>query len=94
MLNKQLQDQTTYLNEKYERLTTDYEKRIRQMAMEIRSRMGDPCVPFYWLHDPSDNQLTSSSCVASVLLFFSSDTAFVSYLLYLKVQMFKFIIST
>jgi hypothetical protein len=55
MLNQPLQDQTTYFNEKYERLTTDYEK-LRQMAMEIRSHMGDPCVPLSWLHDPSDNQ--------------------------------------
>jgi len=56
MLNQQLQDQTTYdLNEKYERLTTDYEK-LCQMAMEIRSHMGDPCVPLYWIYDPSNNQ--------------------------------------
>jgi hypothetical protein len=55
MLNQRLQDQTTYLNEKYERLTTVYEE-LCQMAMEIRSHMGDPCVPPYWLHGPRDDQ--------------------------------------
>jgi len=53
MLDHRVQDQTTHLNEKYERLTMDYEE-LRQVVMKMRSHMGHPCAP-YWPHGLGDN---------------------------------------
>jgi len=39
-----LQQHTTHLTEKYERLSTDYEQ-LHQMVMEMRSHMGGTCAP-------------------------------------------------
>ena len=55
MLNRRVHDRTTHLNEKYERLTADYEK-LCQIVIEIRSHMDDPCAPPYWIHSPGDDQ--------------------------------------
>jgi hypothetical protein len=44
MLDKRVHDRTTYLNEKYKRLTMDYEE-LRQVVMEMRSQMSDTCAP-------------------------------------------------
>ena len=43
MLDQQVQDQTTYLNDKYKWLTADYEE-FRRLVMEIRSYMWSLCV--------------------------------------------------
>jgi hypothetical protein len=44
MLDQRVQDQTTHLNEKYERLTVDYEE-LHRMVMKIRSQISSTCVP-------------------------------------------------
>ena len=45
------------LKQQYERLSTDYDQ-LRQMVMEIRSRMGDDtCAAFFWLYDLGNNHL-------------------------------------
>jgi len=44
----------TYLNEKYERLSVDYEKLLR-MVIDIRSQMGGTCAPPYWPYNPWDD---------------------------------------
>jgi hypothetical protein len=44
MLDQRVYDQTTLLNEKYKRLTTDY-KELCRVVMEMRSHMGDLCAP-------------------------------------------------
>jgi len=64
--------------EKYERLTMDYEE-LRQVVIEMRINMSDPCASLYWPYGPSS---FSSSSAASVLDF-----------LYLNVQIFKFVIN-
>jgi hypothetical protein len=54
MLDQRVQDQTTYLNEKYERLIADYEELCR-VVMEMRSHMGGPYSPPFWPHGPDDD---------------------------------------
>jgi len=49
MLNQQVHDRTTHLNEKYKRLTADH-KELHRVVMEMRSHMGDPFAPSYWPH--------------------------------------------
>jgi nitrate/nitrite-specific signal transduction histidine kinase len=44
MLDQRVQDRTTHLNEKYERLTVDY-KKLRRVVMEIRSQISGTCAP-------------------------------------------------
>jgi len=46
MLNQQVQDETTHLDEKYEQLIADYEE-LRRVIIEMRSHNGDPCFPPY-----------------------------------------------
>jgi len=44
------------LKQQYERLSTNYDQ-LRQMVMEIRSRMGDDtCAALFWPYDPGNNQ--------------------------------------
>jgi len=45
----------THLNEKYERLATDYEE-LRRLVMMMRSQMGGACAPSNWPHGLGDNQ--------------------------------------
>jgi hypothetical protein len=47
-----LQQHTTHLTEKYERLSANYEQ-LRQMVMDIRSHMGDTCAPYFWSFSPN-----------------------------------------
>jgi len=43
------------LKQQYERLSMDYEQ-LRQMVMDIRSRMGDDtCAAPFWSYGPGDN---------------------------------------
>ena len=44
MLDQRVHDQTTHLNEKYERLTADY-KELRRVVMKIRSQISSTCAP-------------------------------------------------
>jgi hypothetical protein len=55
MLNQRVHDQTTHLNDKYERLTVDYEE-PRRLVMEIRSYMGGSYAPPKWPHGPGNDQ--------------------------------------
>jgi hypothetical protein len=55
MLDQQVQDQITHLNDKYEQLTTDYEE-LRRLVMEMRSHMGGLCAPPNWPPGLSDDQ--------------------------------------
>jgi hypothetical protein len=68
----------THLNDKYKRLIVDYEE-LRRLVMEIRSQMDD-------LYAPSlgDDQPASS---------YSYSAASILDLLYLNIQMFKFVIN-
>jgi len=44
------------LKQQYERLSMNYDQ-LRQMVMEIRSRMGDvTCAAPFWLYGPENNQ--------------------------------------
>jgi hypothetical protein len=44
------------LKQQYERLSTNYDQ-LRQMVMEIRSRMGDDtCAAPFWSYGPGNNQ--------------------------------------
>jgi len=43
MLDQRVQDRTTHLNEKYERLTADY-KELHRVVMKIRSQISSTCV--------------------------------------------------
>ncbi|KAL9346457.1 hypothetical protein Peur_061310 [Populus x canadensis] len=44
------------LKQQYERLSMDYDQ-LRQMVMEIRSRMGDDtCAASFWPYGPGNNQ--------------------------------------
>jgi hypothetical protein len=54
ILDQRVQDMTTYLNKKYERLIVDYEE-LCLVVMKIRSHMGGPCAP-YWPHDLGNDQ--------------------------------------
>ena len=56
MLDQRVQDQTTYLNEKYERLIADYEELCR-VVMKMRLHMGGPYSPPFWPHGPDDDYL-------------------------------------
>jgi hypothetical protein len=43
------------LKQQYERLSTDYDH-LRQMVMDIRSRMGDDtCAAPFWPYSPGNN---------------------------------------
>ena len=57
--------------QQYERLSTDYDQ-LRQMVMEIRSRMGDDtCAAPFWWYGPGNNQPPpprSSSSSAAILV--------------------------
>jgi len=44
MLDQQVQDQMTRLNDTYERFTVDYEE-LRQLIMEMRSQIGVSYAP-------------------------------------------------
>ena len=55
MLDQQVQDQITHLNDKYKRLTTDYEE-LRRLVMEMRSQMGGLCAPYNWVPGLGDDQ--------------------------------------
>ena len=55
MLYQRVQARTIHLNEKYKRLTADYEELCR-LIMEMRSRMGGTCAPLNWPHGRSDDQ--------------------------------------
>jgi hypothetical protein len=55
MLDQQVQDQITHLNDKYKRLTTDYEE-LRRLIMEMRSQMGGLCAPYNWAPGLGDDQ--------------------------------------
>jgi len=45
------------LKQQYQQLSTNYDQ-LRQMVMEIRSRMGeDTCAAPFWSYDPGNNQL-------------------------------------
>jgi hypothetical protein len=46
LLNQGLQERTTHLNEKYERLFAHYEE-LRRMVMNMRSLVGHTCAPLY-----------------------------------------------
>jgi hypothetical protein len=61
-----LQQHMAHLTEKYERLSVDYEQ-LCQMVMDMRSHMGDTCVPLF-LAIWSRERLTSSSSSAIVLV--------------------------
>jgi len=54
MLDQQVQDQTTHLNDKYAQLIVDYEELCR-LVMEMRSRMGGSCAPSNWLYSPNND---------------------------------------
>jgi hypothetical protein len=54
MLDQQVQDQTTHLNNKYAQLTIDYEELCR-LVMEMRSRMGGSCAPSNWPYNPNND---------------------------------------
>jgi hypothetical protein len=54
MLNQQVHDRTTHLNEKYKRLTEDHEE-LHRVVMEMRSHMGDPFAPSYWPYGLDDD---------------------------------------
>jgi len=44
------------LKQQYERLSTDYDQ-LRQMVMDIRSRMDDDtCATPFWPYGPGNNQ--------------------------------------
>jgi hypothetical protein len=44
------------LKQQYEQLSTNYDQ-LRQMVMEIRSRMGDDtCAAPFWPYGPRNNQ--------------------------------------
>ena len=44
------------LKQQYEQLSTNYDQ-LRQMVMEIRSRMGDDtCAAPFWSYGPGNNQ--------------------------------------
>jgi len=44
------------LKQQYERLSIDYDQ-LRQMVMDIRSRMGDDtCASLFWSYSPGNNQ--------------------------------------
>jgi len=42
-----LQEHTTHLTEKYERISADYEE-LCQVVMDTRSQMSGTCVPFFF----------------------------------------------
>ena len=43
------------LKQQYERISTDYDQ-LRQMVMEIRSKMGDDtCASLFWPYGPGNN---------------------------------------
>jgi hypothetical protein len=45
------------LKQQYQQLSTNYDQ-LRQMVMEIRSRMGeDTCAAPFWSYGPGNNQL-------------------------------------
>jgi len=50
-----LQQHTTHLTEKYERLSADYEQ-LRQMIMDMRSQMGGTCALFFLPYGPGNDQ--------------------------------------
>ena len=52
MLNQRVQAQTTHLNEKYERLTADYEE-FHQLIMKMRSHVGGTYAPPNCPHGPN-----------------------------------------
>jgi hypothetical protein len=54
LLDQGVQERTTHLNEKYERLSTDYEE-LRRMVMDIRSHMSGTYTPPYWPHNPGND---------------------------------------
>jgi hypothetical protein len=66
MLDQRAQDQTTHLNDKYERLTANYEE-LHRLVMEIRSQMGGSRAPPNWLYGPRDYQPPSSHLVPPLL---------------------------
>ncbi|KAL9405291.1 hypothetical protein Peur_002263 [Populus x canadensis] len=55
------------LKQQYEQLSTDYDQ-LRQMVMDIQSRMGDDtCATLFWLYDPGNNQPPPPPPLASSL---------------------------
>jgi len=50
-----LQQHTTNLIEKYERLSKDYEQ-LFQMVMDMRIQMGGTCAPSFWPYGPRNDQ--------------------------------------
>jgi len=55
LLQQGVQEHTTHLNEKYERLSADYEE-LRRMVMDIRSQMDGTRTPSYWPYGPGNDQ--------------------------------------
>jgi hypothetical protein len=53
LLDQEVYERITHLNEKYERLSTNYEE-LCWVVMEMISQIGDICEPPYWPHDPRD----------------------------------------
>ena len=65
------------LKQQYEQLTTDYEQ-LRQMVMDIRSRMGDDkCATPFWSYDPRTTSLFLQLCHYSSLILFLKYIKFV-----------------
>jgi len=54
MLDQQVQTKTTYLNEKYEWLTANYEK-LRRLVIEMISQIGGTYALSNWPHSLGDN---------------------------------------
>jgi hypothetical protein len=50
-----LQEHTADVNEKYERLSTDYEE-LRRMVMDMRSQMGGICALPFWPYGSRNDQ--------------------------------------
>jgi hypothetical protein len=50
-----LQEHTADVNEKYERLSTDYEE-LRRMVMDMRSQMGGICALLFWPYGSRNDQ--------------------------------------
>ena len=50
-----MQEYTTHLNEKYKRLSTEYEE-LHRMVMDIRSQMGGTCAPPFWPYGLGNDQ--------------------------------------
>jgi hypothetical protein len=67
LLDQGVQERTTYLNEKYEWLSADYEE-LRRMVIDIRSQMSGTYTPPIGPQSRERPASSSSSSVAFVLV--------------------------